>query len=80
MNKYTNVREWYSYAYPTDTWAIENLNKLVSFDDIYECLQLGCNVYTLLGVSDSIVRERVFEALSNVLGCDYDVIYHLWLR
>lgn len=80
MDRWTNVCGWYSNAYPTDTWAIGELNKLVSFNDVYDCLRAGFNIYTLLGVSDSIVRERVFEALANVLGVEYGRIYELWLQ
>lgn len=80
MNRQTKIREWYRYAYPTDDWAIENLNRIATFDDALECLNVGFNFYTFLGVSDSLVRERVFEALANLLGVEYGRIYELWLQ
>lgn len=80
MNGQTKILEWYRYAYPTDGWAIENLNRIATFDDALECLEVGFNFYTFLGVSDSIVRERVFEALANLIGKGYDYVYKLWLR
>ena len=80
MDRQTKIIDWYRMAYPTDTWAIENLNKIATFDDAYECLCIGFNIYTRLGVSDSIVRERVFEGLANAFACEYSAIYELWLK
>jgi hypothetical protein len=40
--------------------------------------QLG-DVYKLLGEADSIVRERCFEKLAEIKGCNYDEIYFRWL-
>ena len=40
----------------------------------------GYDVYNILGVGDSVIRERVFEELSEILEIDYDVIYQKWLN
>ena len=40
---------------------------------------MGFNFYAFLGVQDSIVRERVFDALATLMGCWYYHIYHQWL-
>jgi len=37
-------------------------------------------VYALLGESDSIVRERVFDALATMMGVSYEVVYYQWLN
>ena len=33
------------------------------------------DVYEVIGVGDSLVRERLFEALADVTHYDYDTIY-----
>ena len=38
------------------------------------------NVYEVMGVADSVVRERLFEYLSLVYDVDYDVVYKKWLE
>ena len=83
MDKYngqTRIREWYKECYPTDDWGFDGLNKAATFQDAFECLQVGFDFYTFLGVSDSIVRERVFEALATLMGCSYDHVYYQWLN
>lgn len=74
------VYDWYVDKYPHDDWAKENLNKGILFQDVYECLQVGFNIYALLGAGDSIVRERVFEALATLMDCGYEHIYYQWLN
>ena len=43
----------------------------------------GC-IYDYMGVGDcvgdSLVRERLFTRLSEMLGLDYDHVYELWLK
>lgn len=80
VNGQTKIRDWYKDAYPTDEWAIDSLNRLATFQDAFECLSVGFNFYTFLGVSDSLVRERVFEQLSELMGCEYGYICDRWLN
>ena len=82
MDKYngqTKIREWYKECYPTDELG-DSINKNATFQDAFECLQVGFNFYTFLGVDDSLVRERVFEALATLMGCSYDHVYYQWLN
>ena len=83
LNKYngqTLISQWYKECYPTDDWGYDGMNKAITFQDAFECLQVGFDFYTFLGVSDSIVRERVFDALATLMGCSYDHIYYQWLN
>ena len=32
------------------------------------------------GVYDSLVRERIFEKLAEIIGTDYDYIYDQWVK
>lgn len=75
----TKLYDFYKECYPTDTEMIEQINRNATFQDAFECLQVGFNFYAFLGVNDSIVRERVFEALATLMGSTYDHIYYQWL-
>lgn len=74
------VADWYAVAFPHDEWGNEMMNKGITFQDVFECLQVGFNVYALLGAGDSVVRERVFDALATMMDVSYDVIYYQWLN
>jgi hypothetical protein len=75
--KRINVRKWYMKTYPTDELGGE-IDKRISLWDVYEYLSQGRDAYKIIGVGDSVVRERIFEKLSKVLGVDYDTIYNMW--
>jgi hypothetical protein len=77
-NGQTKIRDFYMKAFPTDELG-KDINGNATFQDAYECLQVGFDFYTFLGVSDSIVRERVFDALATLMGCPYEHIYYQWL-
>lgn len=77
-NGQTKIRDFYMEAFPTDELG-KDINGNATFQDAYECLQVGFNFYAFLGVSDSIVRERVFDALATLMGCSYEHIYYQWL-
>ena len=52
----------------------------VRYIDVMSALLNKKDVYAVLGSdADSIDREKVFNTLSEILGCDYDAIYNLWL-
>ena len=76
-NGQTKIKDFYMEKYPTDELGKE-INGGVTFQDAYECLQVGFNFYAFLGAVDSIVRERVFDALATLMGCSYDHIYYQW--
>lgn len=73
------IREWYTSAYPTDELGFE-INESVSFKDLFDALDNYQDVYNLMGVHDSIVRERVFERLAEIMNVDYSYIYDQWLK
>lgn len=74
----TKIREWYLKNYPTDDLGVE-IKENITFNDMLKTLNTCKDVYNALGVTDSIIRERVFEKLSELLEKDYDYIYGLWL-
>ena len=79
MAKRLKVKKWYLKTYPTDDLG-EEINPDIDFWLLWKYMSQGYNFYNVLGVGDSVIRERVFEKLSEILGIDYDVIYQKWLN
>ena len=53
----------------------------VRYIDVLSALLNKKDVYAVLGSNaDSIDREKVFQTLSEIMGCDDDAIYNLWLE
>lgn len=80
LNLNTNVKKFYINTYPDDTEG-EKIRSNLTFRTLLSKFVLEPDdIYDILGVGDSIIRERIFEALSKILKCDYDVIYDIWLE
>ena len=75
----TNVKNWYCETYPDDELG-ERINPIISFDDVFNTLDNYGNLYNLIKVYDSVIRERIFEKLSELSGHTYDEIYEQWLK
>lgn len=73
------IKEFYLNTYPTDELGTE-LNENVTFAGLITELFGEGDVYKYIGVSDSLVRERLFEELSKQLNKSYDFVYSLWLK
>lgn len=54
--------------------------KAVTFGELLQSLKNGVDVYSFTGACDSIVRERLFILLANILDKKYSYIYDLWLH
>lgn len=74
-----NIKKWYLETYPNDELGIY-LNDNITFKDLFETLDNYKCVYSFLGVSDSIIRERCFKELAKIMKVDYDYIHEQWLR
>lgn len=78
------VRDWYTTTYPTDEVG-KTLDPGTTFSEILDNLAYpgnwgGVDVYDLLGGdADSVIRERVFQKLSEITGFSYENIYYSWL-
>lgn len=73
------IKEWYIKEYPKDTLGKE-IPESLTFNDISNALDNHKDVYELLSpADDSIVRERVFAELADIMGVNYDYIYNKWL-
>ena len=72
-----SIKKWYVKAYPTDDLGPELVG---NFAGALETMAKGGDIYDYMGVGDSLVRERLFTRLSEMLGLDYDHVYELWLN
>jgi hypothetical protein len=77
--KRIKVKKWYLKTYPKDDLGKE-IREDITFWSLWAYMSQGYDVYNILGVGDSMIRERVFEELSKILGVDYDVVYQKWLN
>lgn len=75
----TKIKEWYIKEYPMDELGVEIDNE-ITFEDLFVVLDTYKDVYKALNVCDSIVRERTFSKLAEIVNVDYDYIYEQWLR
>lgn len=73
------VRDWYMRTYPDDELGGQVAPSL-TFSDALRAVPRGGDFYEVLGVGDSIMRERVFEELATRTGLSYDDIYERWLN
>lgn len=77
-----NIKDWYIENYPSDELG-ETLSPSITFLDLNNLLNCGegKNVYELLGgYSDTVIRERCFQKLAELINCPYDDIYSQWLK
>lgn len=74
-----NIKKWYMATFPTDELGVE-IKDYITFYGLFETLDNHKEVYDFLGVGDSIVRERVFAKLSEIMNVDYDYVYRKWLK
>lgn len=77
LAKETVIKDWYKETYPTDDLGDELVDGF-TFYDLFQTLDARKDVYKYLA-DDSLVRERVFEKLAEIMDVDYDYIYDQWL-
>jgi hypothetical protein len=72
------IKKWYLENYANDELG-EELKDNITFNDLFYALDRYENIYELLGSADSIIRERVFQKLAELMQVDYDYIYNQWM-
>lgn len=73
------IKQWYITNYPSDELGYD-INERTTFYDLYTGIIHGYDIYSFLGVSDSLVRERVFLELSSIHNTNYETIYTTWIK
>lgn len=76
--KNANIQDIYRQHYPEDKQGLF-INDKTNLLDIADAIIKDENLYSILSVTDSLARERVFIELSNMLCISYDVIYDTWI-
>jgi hypothetical protein len=67
-----NIKKWYLKEYQDNEGNY--IDKNATFQSIFDDLDHYRDIYPKLA-HDSIIRERVFKKLSEIIGTDYDYIY-----
>lgn len=75
----SNVNEWYSRQYPIDEFT-NAINDHITFGDVRDAILTGNDIYSLLGVEDGTVRERVFGRLADLLDLSNKAVYNSWIE
>ena len=73
------IKEWYMENYTTDDLGQE-INEKATFEDLFKALENKTDIYDLIGVGDSVIRERLFKELASIKGIKYNDIYNMWLE
>lgn len=73
-----SVKEWYIETFPEDGLG-EALNADTTFRDVAETLNNKEDIYDVIGVGDSVIRESVFNELADKLDVDYENVYEAWM-
>jgi len=73
-----NIKQYYTKQFPDDSMG-KDIKENITFLGLRNILYGDYDVYEYIGVGDSIIRERLFEKLSEYIGQDYSFVYGLWL-
>lgn len=74
-----SVKDWYTVSFEVDNLS-EEISAEVTFRDIMDCLEEHRDFYDCIGVADSVIRERVFQKLAEILNVEPMVVYYQWLK
>lgn len=77
LNK--KIGDWYRKTYEDDDLG-DSINREATFRDLFDALDYHQDVYNLIQVGDSLIRERLFSELARLTGMSYETIYQQWLR
>lgn len=72
------LRDWYMREFPDDELG-QKINPDADFEGLFETLDHYRDAYEYFGVGDSIMRERLFSRLAEIMGIGYGGVYSRWL-
>ena len=71
------LKTYYLEQYPTDDLGIE-IDADATFEGLFETLDRYRDVYEYICVYDSVIRERLFNRLAEVMEVPYEEVYNQW--
>ena len=74
------VKPKFEERFPEEGSFIEQIPEDLTFRKVLDALNNEEDIYDVIGVNDSVVREEIFILLSDLLEVEYDEIYQLWLH
>lgn len=76
----TNIHDWYTENFPTDDLGYK-IDPDIDFGGLLDMMANGMDFYDIVGVGDSLIRERVFyDGCIEAWGWNGDEIYDFWLH
>ena len=75
----SEVKKWSCSKYPQEELG-KRINESATFASVLLGMAHGADVYNIIGVADSLIRERIFAEIAERMGCDYDEVYSIWLN
>ncbi|MEA1928578.1 MAG: hypothetical protein U9N73_10250 [Candidatus Auribacterota bacterium] len=67
------IKSWYQKKYPSDMLG-NDIRSDLTFESLFKAMDSYENPYKTIGVYDSVVRERIFEKLAEIMNVDYNYI------
>lgn len=74
------VKPKFKERFPEEGSFINQIPEDLTFRKVMDALNNEEDIYDVIGVNDSVVREEIFMLLSDLLDIEYDEIYQLWLH
>lgn len=78
-----NLKQLYMREFPEEEAFFDDLNEKTTLYDVVVGLNNGVDVYEVIfkdDHGDSVVRENVFNLISEALNIDYEDVYQCWLH
>lgn len=74
------VKPKFKERFPEEGSFIDQIPEDLTFRKVMDALNNEEDIYDVIGVNDSVVREEIFILISDLLDVEYDEIYQLWLH
>ena len=75
--KNINLKSWYMLSFPDDDMGTK-ISRFATPARVMRALSRRRDIQSILGTNDCVVRQRVFERISELKEVDYHDVYNLW--
>ena len=70
------IKDFYLRTYPTDDLGVE-IDPNMTFERLILKAAKGKDIYDLIGVGDSVIRERLYSKIADEMNVEYVFVYNL---